>query len=321
MRALRFNRFGPPEVLQVVEVPPLTADASTALVRVAAASINPSDVKNVQGIMEGTNLPRVPGRDFAGTVVDGPASWIGAEVWGTGGDVGFSRDGSHAEFMRLPVAALVRKPGNLSFAEAACIGVNFVTAWLGMVDYGGVTAEDTVVVIGIGGGVGGAVAQIAKDLGARVVGVGRRTPPGDAPASRVIDAFVTLDDNTPSEVRRLTDGRGASLVYDTVGGVMFETALGMVAPRGRMVAISATGRRRVEFDLLDFFHNETCLIGADSRKLDTVESARIMAALVPGFEAGRYAPPLIAERHSLDAAWDAYQAVARGTAGRVVLTP
>ena len=97
MKAVRFTHHGKPDVLTVAEVPTRTASDSQALVRVVAASINPSDVKNVQGLMEQTTLPRTPGRDFAGIVEAGPATWIGAEVWGTGGDTGFTRDGSHAD--------------------------------------------------------------------------------------------------------------------------------------------------------------------------------------------------------------------------------
>jgi NADPH:quinone reductase len=88
MRALRFDRFGDPHVLQVAEVADPVADDGQAVIAVQAASVNPSDVKNVAGAIPATVLPRVPGRDFAGLVVDGPADWIGAEVWGTGGDVG-----------------------------------------------------------------------------------------------------------------------------------------------------------------------------------------------------------------------------------------
>jgi NADPH:quinone reductase-like Zn-dependent oxidoreductase len=76
-----------------------------ALVRTMAASINPSDVKNVAGAMKQTTLPRTPGRDFAGVVEAGPAEWIGASVWGTGGDTGFTRDGTHAEMIAVPVTS------------------------------------------------------------------------------------------------------------------------------------------------------------------------------------------------------------------------
>lgn len=94
MRVIEFNQFGDPSELHLAERPDLKATESTAIVQVIAASVNPSDVKNVAGRMPQTTLPRVPGRDYSGVVVDGPAERTGKEVWGTGGDVGFTRDGS-----------------------------------------------------------------------------------------------------------------------------------------------------------------------------------------------------------------------------------
>jgi NADPH2:quinone reductase len=73
-------------------------------------------------------------------------------------------------------------------------------------------------------------------------------------------------------------------VFDSVGGVLFERSLRSAANRGRLVEIALTGQRRVDFDLIDFYHNETRILGADTRKLDAVESGKILAALVPGFE-------------------------------------
>jgi NADPH:quinone reductase len=102
LRAVVLRHFGPPDELRVEDVPQPRPSEGEALVKVMAAAINPSDVKNVQGGMAGTTLPRVPGRDFAGVVADGPPDDIGREVWGTGGDIGFMRDGSHAQFMLLP---------------------------------------------------------------------------------------------------------------------------------------------------------------------------------------------------------------------------
>ncbi|MEA2733449.1 MAG: NADPH:quinone reductase [Acetobacteraceae bacterium] len=88
MRALQFTDFGPVSNLRLVELPNPKADEITAVVKVAAGAISPSDVKNVEGKMEHVTLPRVPGRDYADTVVWGPAKWVDAEVWGTGGEIG-----------------------------------------------------------------------------------------------------------------------------------------------------------------------------------------------------------------------------------------
>ncbi|MGI4982479.1 MAG: quinone oxidoreductase family protein, partial [Janthinobacterium lividum] len=247
-------------------------------------------------------------------VVDGPAEWLGAEVWGSG-DTGFTQDGSHAALMAVPVASLRRKPATLSHEEAASIGVNFVTAWCGVVEAAQVTANDTVAIIGLGG-VGGAAAQIARRIGARVVGVTR-----GASAHPFIDAMLdSRAADVVAQLRALTDG-GASVVFDTVGGSMFETAVHLLALGGRLVEISATDRRQVTFDLADFYHNESRLLGVDTLKRDPVAAAAILEALRPGFEDGSYRPPVIAARHSLDEAERAYRAVLAGTAGRVVLTP
>ncbi|MEK6388717.1 quinone oxidoreductase family protein [Paraburkholderia tropica] len=319
MKAIRFTTFGTPDVLEFVDLPTPQPAAGHALVQVKSASVNPSDVKNVSGHFDHTVPPRVPGRDFSGVVVAGPDEWLGAEVWGTGGDIGFTRDGTHAEFIEIPVAALAKKPASLTHAQAASIGVNFVVGWLGTVDYAQLAAGETIAVIGVSGGVGGAVTQIAKARGARVIGIGREAPDADSPAARLIDAFVPMDADTARRVRELTGGAGADVVYDAVGGVAFELALSLAKRRGRVVEISATGKRRVEFDLIDFYHNETQLLGADSAKLGVADAAPIMRALAEAFDAGRFAAPVVAAHYPLERAKDAYAAVAAGTRGRIVI--
>jgi NADPH:quinone reductase-like Zn-dependent oxidoreductase len=91
MRAIEFREFGDLSQLQLVDRPEPRPSETTALVRIEAASVNPSDVKNIAGRMPQTTLPRIPGRDYSGVVVEGPADWLGASVWGTGGDAGFTR--------------------------------------------------------------------------------------------------------------------------------------------------------------------------------------------------------------------------------------
>jgi NADPH:quinone reductase len=158
MRATYITTFSKSlENLRVEIVPDPVVTSGEAKVKIRAVSINPSDVKNVQGKMEGTILPRIPGRDFAGIVVDGPTNLLGTEVWGTGGDVGFTRDGSHAEFIVVPEDALTPKPHKLSVEQAACVGVNFVTAYLGLVTRAKLQPGETLMVTGAGGGVGLAV--------------------------------------------------------------------------------------------------------------------------------------------------------------------
>ena len=320
MKAVRLTRFGAPDVLAIEQVADFTPAVGQARVRIEAASINPSDVKNVAGAMTQTTPPRIPGRDFAGVVEAGPAEWIGAAVWGTGGDTGFTRDGSHAEIIAVPVASLRRKPDILSFDQAASVGVNYVAAWCGL-EAAGVKAGETVLLIGAGGGVGGAAAQIARQLGARVIGADQHTPHPDAPILSIAEKLILGAKDLPAEVRAATGGKGADVVFDLVGGVMFRNAVNSLALRGRLVEISATGQREVSFDLADFYHNESRLYGVDTLKRDLTASADVLDALTPGFVAGHYRAAPIGETCGLGEAQQAYRKVAAGAAGRVVLRP
>jgi NADPH:quinone reductase len=323
MRALQFKTFGDPAAqLAIVDLPDPQPRSGWAVVRVHAASVNPSDVKNVAGQMEGTVLPRVPGRDFSGVVEAGPSDWVGTEVWGTGGDVGFTRDGSHAGLIAVPESALARRPAALDQAQAASVGVAFVVGWMGLADYAGLQKGEDVAIVGVSGGVGGAVAQLSRALGARrVLGIDRRPPPRGSPAASRIDAYLPLDGGVAAAVKTQTDGRGADVLFDAVGGVTFETALGCLAHKGRVIEIAATGRRRVEFDLLDFVHNESRLFGADSRKLGLVESAAILNKLAPLFDQGSLEAPLVHSVLPLERGIEAYQAVAAGAEASIVIEP
>src|SRR5258708_5192116 len=134
MQALRFHEFGSFDKLKVETLPDPQPKPGELVVRIRVASLNPSDAKNILGRMEGTTLPRTPGRDFAGVVVNGPRQMIGMEVWGTGGHVGFTRDGAYAELLVVPANGVRTKPKSLSFEEAAAVGTNFVTAWIGLIE-------------------------------------------------------------------------------------------------------------------------------------------------------------------------------------------
>ncbi|MDT5127707.1 MAG: NADPH:quinone reductase, partial [Mycobacterium sp.] len=114
---------------------------------------------------------------------------------------------------------------------------------------------------------------------------------------------------------------GADVVYDAVGGVTTEAALAALAPRGRLVVISAVGTRVVPIDLVDFYRNESRMLGVSSGALGVVESGRLLAELMPYFESGAFRPLPISRSYGLDESQDAYQAVAGGTHGRIVIHP
>ena len=315
MRALRFNAYGPPSSLSLERVPLPELRPGESLVEIHASAVNPSDVKNVAGLFNAT-LPRVPGRDFAGVVVGGEASWLGKEVWGSGAGFGMTRDGTHAEFVAVPSSWLSEKPPGLSMAQAGAIGVPYLAAWSALVHAGRIQAGETVLITGALGAVGRAATQIAHWKQARVIGADISDQHSDA------DVFIdTRTKDLPMLVETLTDGKGAHLVLDTVGGPVFEPALRSLGLDGRQIAITSVGSRRVEFDLIDFYHNRQRLIGVDTAKLSGVEIAQIMDALRVGFEAGALKPPIL-KTWPLPHAIDAYLAVANGAASaKHVLLP
>jgi len=294
MRALKFYQTGSLDDLHVEEVTVPIPAAGEVLVEVKAAAINPSDVKNVQGKMHETTVPRIPGRDFAGVIVKGPDDLLGQSVFGSGGNLGFGRDGSHAKFVAVPVTVVIPLPKNLSFEQAAGIGVAHITAWAALVNAAQIQAAEVALILGTTGAVGSAAARIAHEAGARVIGTARKA--SDIPAAGVlpVDDWIDLQAvDLATGARALTKGRGADVVFDVVGGTMFEQCLAALAWRGRQVAISSSPEPRVGFNLVDFYHNESRLLGVDSLKLSFEETAEILRRLTPGIEAGTFPPPAV----------------------------
>src|SRR5450830_1825646 len=119
-------------ILAVADMARPTPGPQQCVVEVHSAGVNPSDVKATLGAMPHAVWPRTPGRDYAGVVIDGPAALIGKEVWGSGGELGIGRDGTHAKYLLLDVAAIREKPKSISMLEAGAVGVPFITAYEGL---------------------------------------------------------------------------------------------------------------------------------------------------------------------------------------------
>jgi len=323
MQAILIERFGDPSELRQTEVPRRDPGEGEVLVEVHAAAVNRSDVLNARGSFAFTTLPRIPGRDFAGVVVEGPRELVGTEVWGTGGgELGFIRDGSHGRYLAVSKNAVVPKSDTLSLEEAAASGLAYVTAGSALVELGGVSAGETILVTGAAGGVGSAAVMIARWKGARVIGAikdeSERARAERAGVEVIVD---TSREEVTDAVLAATDGRGANLVLDAVGGSLFEPALNSLGEKGRMVVITTTpDKQHVSFNLLDFYRKGLCLFGLMTSFLDAEGSAAVLRNLGPGFDEGALRAPAIAERYPLGQAGMAYARVESGeAAGRVLL--
>jgi Zinc-binding dehydrogenase len=154
-----------------------------------------------------------------------------------------------------------------------------------------------------------------------VIGADKRATHPKAPIHAIAEKLIIGVEDLPAEVRAATGGKGADVVFDLVGGVMFGSAVNCLALRGRLVEISATGQREVSFNLADFYHNESRLFGVDTLKRDLTASARVLEALTPGFVAGDYRAAPIAETCGLGEVREAYRKVAAGATGRAQWRP
>src|SRR5271167_1347205 len=211
MKALRFAEFGPPSVLRIEEIAIPEPGEGEALVHVKAAAINPSDIGNVAGRFKNTTLPRTPGRDFAGTVAAGNRP-KGEEVWGSSSTLGNVRDGSHAEYVVVPAETLSPKPQSLSMAQAAAIGVPYITAWASLVSAAQIQPGETILIVGAAGAVGQAATQIANWKQARVIGADTASDP--LPGTQSV--INTKTEDLRARVLELTAGKGVDAVFDTV---------------------------------------------------------------------------------------------------------
>jgi len=294
----------------------------SAVVEIRSAGVNPSDVRAVLGAMPHAVWPRTPGRDYAGVVVDGPPQLLGREVWGSGGDLGITRDGTHARHLVLPAANLPEKPAAITLAEAGAVGVPFITAYEGLREAGPVRRGDIVMVFGANGKVGQAAIQLATAAGGRVFGVERTPGPYRGHATAEVTVFSASEGDVAERVRDATDGHGADIVYNTVGSPYFEAACRAMAIRGRQILIS-TIDRVVPFDIFAFYRGRHRFIGIDTLALDSGYCAAVLDALRPGFESGalRPFPVLPANVYPLARAAEAYRAVLAGAPERVVLAP
>jgi len=298
----------------------LSRRADEVVVRIEAAGVNPSDVKAAIGLMPYAVFPRTPGRDFSGVVVDGPTEWVGKSVFGTSGDLGIRRDGSHASHLVVEAAALVEKPDTISMEEAAGVGVPFVTAIEGFRRSGMPEAGERVLVLGANGKVGQAAVQLATWRGAKVIGVVRKDEPYEGHASAPLEIINSAATDVAERVRELTDGEGADIVFNTVGDPYFEDARRSLAKAGRQILIAAV-QNVVEFNIFEFYRGRHTYVGIDTLAFSSTESGEILRSVLPGFAGGWLKPYPIshASIYRLSDAKAAYAAVSGSSRDRVIL--
>ncbi|MDE2649982.1 MAG: NADPH:quinone oxidoreductase family protein [Chloroflexota bacterium] len=243
MRAVLCEAFGAPESLVVSDVPSPLAGAGQVKIRVRAAGVNFPDALLVQGLYQlKPPLPFSPGLEVAGEICEVGAgvdpARLGARM------MAILPYGGFAEEVVLPASAPILLPGTMPFAVAAGFGLAYGTAHVALVQRGRLQADETLLVLGAAGGVGLAAVELGALLGARVI-AGASTDEKLALASRygATDCINYSRENLRERIIGLTDGRGADVVFDPVGGDLFDQAVRRIAWEGRYLAIGfASGR-------------------------------------------------------------------------------
>ncbi len=247
MRQIWITKVGPPEVLAVKEAPDPQPKAGEVRIRVEAIGVNFADIMGRIGIYPDLPpLPVVPGYEVAGrvdAVGEGvEASWVGRDVFAA------TRFGGYADVVCVPVAQVFSRPADMSVLEGAAIPVNYLTAWQLVVVMGALKRNETVLIHSAGGGLGIAATQIAKHIGARVIGTASAGKHAELRALGVDHLIDYRTEDFESRAREITGGRGVELILDPVGGESWKKGYRLLAPTGRLgvfgLSAAATGKSR-----------------------------------------------------------------------------
>jgi putative PIG3 family NAD(P)H quinone oxidoreductase len=311
-----------PPVPRVGELPDPVARAGEVVVAVAAAGLNRADLMQLAG-----NYPpppgesEVPGLECAGQIA---AVGEGVDRWKVGARVmALLAGGGQAMLVAVPAGQLLELPENLSFIEGGALPEAGLTAWTNLVAEGGLVTGEVVLVTGASGGVGSFAAQLARELGARVIAAAQDGQRLERLRELGVEELMIDDDGLPSRVREATGGRGADLVFDLVGGRRLPAHLAALKKGGRLVLMGMLAGRTAELDLEALLRRRLRIIGSVLRSRSRDEKARLVAGFgafaLPRLREGRLRP-VIARVLPLEQAALAYAALADGGGfGKIVL--
>lgn len=290
MKAVRFHEHGGVEVLRYEDVPEPGIKGNEVLVRVRACALNHLDLWVRQGL-PGVKvpLPHISGSDIAGEVAQAgelvTRVRVGDKVVIAPGlscgqcreclsgrdnlcrfyDIigGYKTDGGYAEYVKVPEVNALPIPGGLSFEEAACVPLVFLTAWHMLVGRGGIKPGDDVLVVAAGSGVGSAAVQIAKLFGARVIATAGSDEKLKKAQELGADEVINhTSQDIAEEVRRLTGKRGVDIIFEHVGQAVWDQCIRSLAPGGRLITCGATSGFQCPTDVRYLFMKDLAIMGS-----------------------------------------------------------
>jgi NADPH:quinone reductase-like Zn-dependent oxidoreductase len=305
VRAVRFHEFGHADVLRVEEIDDPTPGPGEVTIRIRAAALNHLDVDVREGISRfPVAFPHTLGVELAGEIeqvgdgVDGwsPGDRVNPYIMATCGQcrfcrtgreslclapgfISFSTGGGYAEKVAVADRQLVRIPDEVSFEDAAALQVAFATSWHMLFTRGRLQAGETVLINSVGSGIGSAAVQLAKRAGAFVIGNASSDEKLEHAKELGLDVGINhATQDVVEEVMRITDGAGVDLVYEHVGGELFQKGLDSLSKDGRLVICGGHSGEVVPFDIIPFFRTQKSVIGSFVYTREEVEKAFALAA-------------------------------------------
>jgi NADPH2:quinone reductase len=248
MKAIQIHETGGPEVLKLADLPIPEPGPGQVLIRVEAVGVNFIEIYFRKGVYKAA-LPLTLGSEAAGTVEE-----LGPGVTGfTAGDAvaSVSVVGSYAEYALVPAAQLVKVPDGLSMEQAAAAMLQGMTAHYLAYSTFPLKAGNTALVHAGAGGVGLLLTQMAVRLGARVITTVSTEPKAElSREAGASDVILYTEQDFEKEVKRLTNGKGVDVVYDSVGKTTFDQSLNCLRPRGTLALFGASSGPVPPFDLI-----------------------------------------------------------------------
>ena len=312
MKAVVFHEFGTTDVLRVEELPNPEVGTGEVLVDITATALNHLDVDVRQGISRfPVAFPHALGVEPVGRIA---ALGAGVEGWAVGDRVAvyliatcgsciycrtgreslctapawfisMGSGGAYAEKIACKASQLMRIPDGVSDVEAAAGLIAFGTAWHMLITRAGLRSGQTVLINSIGSGIGSAAVQVAKHAGAYVIGNSSRDDKLERAKALGMDVGINYTtQNVVEEVMAATGGEGVDVVYEHVGGELFQNSLDSLKKDGRLVTCGGHAGEVVPFDIIPFFRKQLSIIGSfvfDRAEVETCFALMARGALVP----------------------------------------
>ncbi|MBD0860320.1 zinc-binding dehydrogenase [Gordonia sp. zg691] len=323
MKAVVMREFGDPGVLVPEDIEPPATRPGWVPVELRASALNWHDVLVRRGQYR-SPLPHTPGADGAGVRMD-----TGEEVvvlpslhWGDRSEAPSSQfqilgdhvPGTYSEVVSVPPECLAPKPIGYSWEEAAALPLVGVTAYRALVTRAGLTAGESLLIIGAGGGIATMATALAVAIGAHVhVTASSAKKLADARRAGVVNGVLHTDDDWPAHARALSPGgEGFDVILDPVG--LWNRSVRALRPGGRLVVLGANVADTADMDVRSFFFGQYSLLGT------TMGGPADFRGLLELVDGGRVRPPTIAQTFPLIDAAAAHRLMEAGTAfGKIVL--